>query len=421
MIDPRRFIMTDHTVTVPVDHDRPDGETIDVFARAVCDVDKAKDDLPWLLFLQGGPGGASPRPTEPGAWLKPALASYRVLLLDQRGTGRSTPVLPQTARRFDRPEDLADYLGHFRADAIVGDAEVLRREVAGGARWTTLGQSYGGFITLTYLSRAPQALTACLITGGLPGIGATADDVYALTYPKVARRVAAYYARYPDDRALVRAVADRLAVGDVRLPDSDVFTVERLQHLGQHLGMGDAFEYLHWLFEGALVDGEPTPAFCYQVMIDTGFVDGPLYAVLQEPVYAQGAGATSWSAQRALAGFPQFAADADPLQFTGEMIYPWMFEQIAGLRPFAAAADLLAQRVDWPPLANADRLAANEVPVAALIYHDDLYVPAELSLATAGAVGNLRPWVTSEWEHDGVRSGGETVFARLRELASGIV
>jgi hypothetical protein len=60
------------------------------------------------------------------------------------------------------------------------------------------------------------------------------------------------------------------------------------------------------------------------------------------------------------------------------------------------------------------------VPVAAAIYHDDIYVPAELSLQTAAAIGNLRPWVTSEWEHDGIRSSGTAVFERLRELATGV-
>jgi pimeloyl-ACP methyl ester carboxylesterase len=421
VIDPRRYTMTEHTVAVPLDHARPDGETIDVFARELCDVEKVGEDLPWLLFLQGGPGGASPRPSHPDAWIRAALASYRLLLLDQRGTGRSTPVLAHTADRFQTPKALADYLAHFRADAIVGDAEILREEVCHRAQWSTLGQSYGGFITVTYLSRVPEALQACYVTGGLPGLTASADDVYALTYPKVVRRVADYYARYPADRAIVRTVADILGAHNIRLPDGDRLTVRRLQYLGQRLGMSDGFEFVHWLFERALVDGRLTDAFRYEVMAATGFLDNPLYAVLQEPIYARGYGATAWAAQRILREFPLFAPDRDPLLFTGEMIYPWMFEEITALRPFAEAANILAERDNWAPPFDPDRLAGNEVPVAAVIYHDDIYVPVELSLRTAAAIGNLRPWVTSEWEHDGIRSSGDEVFARLRELASGVV
>lgn len=420
MIDPRRYTMTDHTVTVPLDHGRPDGETIEVFARELGDVEKVGEELPWLLFLQGGPGSASPRPSYLDGWIQAAITSHRLLLLDQRGTGRSTQVLGRTADRFPTAAALADYLALFRADAIVADAEILRQQVGQGARWSTLGQSYGGFVTATYLSRVPEALRACYVTGGLPSLTANADDVYALTYPKVMRRVTDYYTRYPADRAIVRSVADRLASEDIRLPDGDRFTVRRLQSLGQRLGMGDGFEYLHWLFERAFVDGQLADPFRYQVMAATGFLDNPLYAVLQEPLYARGAGATRWAAQRALGAYPQFAPDADPLLFTGEMIYPWMFEEIAALRPFAEAANRLAERDDWPPLFDPERLARNEVPVAAAIYHDDIYVPAELSLQTAAAIGNLRPWVTSEWEHDGIRSSGTAVFDRLRELATGV-
>jgi pimeloyl-ACP methyl ester carboxylesterase len=200
MIEPRSFIIHDHTVSVPLDHARPDGQTIEVFAREIGASEKAGDELPWLLFLQGGPGGASPRPSRPDGWIRAALNSYRVVLLDQRGTGRSTPVLRETVGHLGPAESLADYLGHFRADAIVADAEIVRQVVCGGERWSTLGQSYGGFITMSYLSNAPDALRECYVTGGLRGLTATPDDVYALSYPKVERRMHAYYARYPQDR-----------------------------------------------------------------------------------------------------------------------------------------------------------------------------------------------------------------------------
>ena len=39
------------------------------------------------------------------------------------------------------------------------------------------------------------------------------------------------------------------------------------------------------------------------------------------------------------------AIDGDaPLLFTGEMVYPWVFEHDPALRPLAEAAELLAQR-----------------------------------------------------------------------------
>src|SRR5713101_5645356 len=84
------------TFTVPHDHAKPGGETIELFAREVVAADHLASDLPWLLFLQGGPGFGAPRPTGRGSWLDRALKDYRVLLLDQRGTARSSPANRRT-------------------------------------------------------------------------------------------------------------------------------------------------------------------------------------------------------------------------------------------------------------------------------------------------------------------------------------
>ncbi|RAG86138.1 proline iminopeptidase [Streptacidiphilus pinicola] len=415
--------VADHLFTVPLNHADPAGASIQVFARAVADPARAGEQLPWLLYLQGGPGGKSPRPLNAvDGWLSRALKTHRVLLLDQRGTGRSTPITARSAEQYVSAQDLADQLTFFRADSVVADAELIRHQLAGGERWETLGQSYGGFITLTYLSHAPEGLRACYITGGLPGLDTTADRVYAATYPKVEAKASAYYRRYPHDRALVRRVADLLDREPVLLPDGDRLTVRRLRTLGLMLGMGDGFERLHWLLDEAIgADGRLTATFLHQAMTLTGFTDNPLFAVLQESIYAQGAGPTEWAATRGIAARPQFAEDADPLLFTGEMFYPWMFQEIAGLRPFAEAVDLLARRRDWQPLYSPAQLAANQVPVAAAVYHDDMYVPAELSLATARSIGSLRVWVSNEWEHDGVTASGGRVLDRLMDMAAGRV
>lgn len=410
------YAATEHTFTVPLDHADPGGRRIELFAREVVAPDRAGEDLPWLLFLQGGPGGPSPRPLRVGDWLERALETHRVLLLDQRGTGRSTPVTARTVRGL-APGELAAYLRLFRADAIVADAEYIRPRLTGGAPWETLGQSYGGFVTFTYLSRAPEGLRACYVTGGVPGVTTTADDVYARTYDLCAEKNARFHERYPDDAALVRTIAGRLAAGDVRLPDGDRLTPHRFRLLGNAFGMSDGFERVHWLLEGALTGGEFTDWFLYQVMAQTGFVDNPIWA-LQEFCYGGPGGATAWAAQRAYDNDPRYAADADPPLLTGEMMFPWMFAEIAALRPFAEAAELLAAYEDWPALFDPDRLAANTVPVVAAVYADDMYVPADLQLRTIGRTGNARAWVTNEYEHDGLRSDGR-VLARLMDMAAG--
>ena len=112
---------------------------------------------------------------------------------------------------------------------------------------------------------------------------------------------------------------------------------------------------------------------------------------------------------------PEFSDSHRPLQMTGEMMYPWMFEEIRSLRPFRAAVEALAARPRHGRLYDPQRLADNEVPVTAAVYFDDMYVDAGLSLETARRVGNLETWVTNEYEHDGVRQSG-AVFARLVKM-----
>ncbi len=408
----------DHVVRVPLDWDRPDGRSIEVFAREVVDPVRDADALPKLLFLQGGPGGKSPRPGNGPGWLKEALKTHRVILLDQRGTGRSSRIEGSRIGSFALPGKLAETLCLYRADSIVRDAEHLRKTVFGGTRWETLGQSYGGFITTTYLSFAAEGLSACYVTGGLPGLDVEAADVYRRTFPRARAKTRQFYERFPDDRARIGRVADFIERNDVRLPDGDRLTATRLQIVGIDFGMAPGFENVHWLFDEAFADsGEEhlSDHFLAAVQSLTSYDDNPLFALLQESIYGQGEGATNWAAERVLADHPDFGTDRRPLLFPGEMMYPWMFREIRSLRPFEAAAEALAAHPHYAPLVDATRLAANEVPVAAAIYFDDLYVDAGLSLDTAGRIGNTQAWVTNEYEHDGLRAS-PAVFARLRDM-----
>jgi pimeloyl-ACP methyl ester carboxylesterase len=419
-------VFTDHRFEVPLDHAVPGGELITVFAREVVAVEHAgREDLPWLLYLQGGPGRQAPRPvSRKTGWLDRALRDYRVLLLDQRGTGRSSQANRLTLASRGSAKDQAEYLTHFRADSIVADAELIRVRLTGGKPWSVLGQSFGGFCTVTYLSVAPQGLAEAFITGGLPGLSTTADDVYRATYPIVATKTQAHYDRYPADVEQARRIASYLRDRDVRLPSGAPLTVPALQALGMQLGMSTGSNQLHFLLADAFDGSDIGDDFMYRALQQLSFAAGPLYATLHEACYAQGS-ATRWSAQRRRADFPGFDADpvegGDPLLFTGEMIYPWMFDTDPVLRPLAEVANILADYEDWPPLYDPARLAANEVPVAAVIYYNDMYVPQQFSVQTAAQIRGLRSWVTSEYEHDGLSSSRDQVLDRLIGMVRGTI
>ena len=399
------LVAIEHSFEIPLDHHDPGGERIDVFARELADPDGR--ERPFLVYLQGGPGIEAPRPTrQPSApgWLDRALKEYRVLMLDQRGTGRSSPVGTLAGLT---PDQQADYLSHFRADSIIRDAEWIRREL-GVERWSVLGQSFGGMCITSYLSLAPDGLREAFITGGLPTVEADIDEIYAHTYRRVLDRNRRYYQRYPADRERVLRLHDLISGQGLRLPSGDQLTWRRFRQLGQMLGMSDGAERLHYLLELP----PDSPAFLHDVESAAVFARNPLYAVLHEAGWADG-GATRWAAERVLP--PAFDA---PHLFFGEHVFPWMFEDYGALAPLRDAAHLLAQR-EWPRLYDVDVLRDNQVPVAAAIYADDMYVERAFSERTAALIPGLRAWITNEYEHNGLRVDGERILNRLIELARG--
>ncbi len=397
-------ILTEREHTVPLDHARADGPKITVFTRELAAPDGP--DRPYLLFLPGGPGGEATRPTAPpSGWQKRAIADYRVLLIDQRGTGRSTPVgdIPG-----DTPEAQAAYMTHLRADGIVRDAELIRQEL-GVERWSILGQSFGGFCSMTYLSIAPDGLREAFITGGLSPVGRPIDDVYAATWIRLKDKNEAYFARYPGDRARLREILERLDGEDVRLPSGDRLTSRRFLQLGNKLGASTGFEEIHHVVE--LPFG--SRAFMHDAEESAPrFARNPIYATLHESSYADGV-PTRWSGQRTM---PDEAAEQR--WFTAEHMFEWMWEDYSGLHAHRDAAHILAEHV-WPRLYDPDVLAHNEVPVAATIYVNDLYVERRFAEETARQIRGLRPWVTDEFEHNGLRADGERVLGRLFDLARG--
>ncbi|MDX2319037.1 MAG: alpha/beta fold hydrolase [Moritella sp.] len=412
-----------HTFTLPLDYNKPDGDTIDVFVRELVAPDKQDQDLPYLVYFQGGPGFGAVRPMANGGWIKRALQEYRVLLLDQRGTGLSSPISSVSLGHLT-PSEQANYLTHFRADNIVRDAEAIRAQLSPFNTWSIIGQSFGGFCVLRYLTAAPEGLTQAFVTGGLPSLTRPAEEVYQATYKRVLAKNNDFFSRFSDAQDLITALAKHISEHDTYLATGEKLTVEMLQLLGVNIGMEEGPEAVYYLLEQALITtptgAQVNPLFLAQFCQFLDFNTNPIFAVLHESIYCQQQ-ASNWAAHHVRADYDQFNYKAGkPFLFTGEMIYPWMFEQFNNLKPLQSAAQLLAEKQDWSDLYDLEVLKNNQVPVATAIYSEDMYVEMQYSLETAARVNKLKYWLTSEFEHNGIRMDGDKVLSKLIDLNSGL-
>ncbi len=59
------------------------------------------------------------------------------------------------------------------------------------------------------------------------------------------------------------------------------------------------------------------------------------------------------------------------------------------------------------------------MPVAATIYTEDLYVERTFAEQTAERFPNFQAWITSEYDHNGLRVDGERILGRLIDLVRG--
>lgn len=429
----RTVSYTHHTVTVhehrfdvPLNHSLPISEnnpTIEVFAREL--VREGGQKQPYMVFLQGGPGGSSPRQGDwRDGWIGRALEDYRVVLLDQRGTGQSSRLDAQSLSDCDSDQAKADYMMNFRQDQIVADAEFVRSHLSPDEPWTTVGQSYGGFITTSYLSLAPEGVKASVITGGLPGL-VHIDDIYRRTYRATAARNQHYFSLYPGDEQTIRHICAHLRDTDEYLPSGERLTTQRFRSIGMNLGGQLRTDMMHFLLEGpwVTVRGQRrlSEKFLTQIAAEVEF--SPMYGYMHESIYAGATPdlvgtVTNWSADRLAEEVPGFAKNADPLDssepyyLTGEHMMRAFFEEAPSLKPLLGATDILAQRTDWQPVYRPEVLAQTASPVVAAIYYGDMFVPRELSMETAELLG-ARTWITNEYQHDGLRASGGKVFERL--------
>ncbi|HEV3275172.1 MAG TPA: alpha/beta fold hydrolase [Candidatus Dormibacteraeota bacterium] len=413
-----RMVVTNHRIDVPLDWSEPSGPNISVFAREVVAVEHADDaNRPAIVWFQGGPGFESAFPAQRGGWLEQLLARYRVLLLDQRGTGLSTP-LESRSLPFADATTLGDYLRNFRQDSIVRDADRFRATLYGeDTDWYVFGQSFGGFCSLTYLSFLPEHIRGVIITGGFAPVLHETEEICTRLFNHVATLNAKYYALFPEDATRVRRIVDHLETNTEIDGRGQRLSARRFLMLGAVLGHQHGAAELHAVIERADNDLDQLHLLGGAVHTDVAAMmspaTNPVYTVLHEAAYSNGP-ATRWAAERARLADRRFALEAQPVPcFTGEAVFPWMLEELAELRPLQDVAHVLAEHEGWPPLYDISRLRTNTVPVVGTVYWDDEYVERAMALETVSLLGTCRPWITNEYEHGAYRVDPKRVADRL--------
>ncbi|KAJ1723412.1 hypothetical protein LPJ53_002222 [Coemansia erecta] len=430
----------------PLDYSAPEGDQrVRVFVRHIVPLDKKAQmhELPFLLYLQGGPGYECRFPgAATSGWYKKAFdEGYQILLLDQRGTGLSTPINADSLdAKFLTTEEKVRYVSHFRADNIVRDCEHVReilcagRADASNSKLALLGQSFGGFCITTYLSLFPESISKAFITGGVPPLLDNPDAVYQATYRRMLSRNKQYYDKYPRDVARVRRIIEHLNEADVKLADGGNLSPRRFQQLGIFFGFTGGFDQVHQIVFKAADDidtlGKLSAHTLAAVANLQSFDTNPLYCIMHESIYCQKGNSSRWSAHRVREqcfssefehSWSKIVARGDsnaPVYFTGETVYPWMLDDYAELRRLKDVGMGLAEYSGWGQLYDTSVLGRNTVPVAGVSYYNDMFVDFKLSEQTAQSIQGFRQWVTNEYHHNGLGADSR-VMSYLVDLLRG--
>ncbi|HWK90413.1 MAG TPA: alpha/beta fold hydrolase, partial [Longimicrobium sp.] len=230
------------TLTVPEARDTPGGRSIQLAVAVAPATDGAARQEDPLLILVGGPGDAA---TERLRGVGSAFAAINrtrdIVLVDQRGTGRSAPLrcpfgddanpqsyldefLPVAAMEECRARLAAGAdLARYRTRDFVADLEALRTAL-GVARWNLYGTSYGTRVALHYLQRHPEHIRSAILSGVVPPeltlpmtLGADADGALDRLAADCGAD-SACAAAFPRFRAEVDSIAQRLERAPAAVP-----------------------------------------------------------------------------------------------------------------------------------------------------------------------------------------------------------
>jgi pimeloyl-ACP methyl ester carboxylesterase len=468
---------------VPMDYARPDGEKLQLVSRIVfaetrdlpnqpdwdaqIQLDQTLRNKPIVLYLCGGPGADNPpcRVRKMNEWF--LRRGYVVLYPEYRGCGDSSPVTHQTLTGRGTDQDKANYIAMFAQDNIVRDLEAIRlclderirglnaaermkslstneyymsksdgvQRLAPALRWTTLGQSYGGQISLTYISMHPEGLQDMFLTAACPPCGEHIDDVFRVLYKRLIQRNREFYAKYPEDvgvtRDILRMISE-LGAKTIHMRGRGYLSAQRLLCLGREFGQKDGFEVVHGLLNAIQSDlRSPSHQLSDSTRNDFETVlrvdDRPLFPLMQEQTWAS-EGATRWSAERVGSEIPGYEAlrlDSNgqyldpatfPLDqdifFTDHSFCRFHYDTHEGLLELKGVAEILAN-YEWPCMYDYAKMKENKVPIYATSFTKDMHIDIGLSKKTADRVGNMHFFEDTVNWHQAVRSNPKAILRKL--------
>jgi pimeloyl-ACP methyl ester carboxylesterase len=176
------------SVSRPLDPARPDGPRIDVHYVVLPALARNKKPDP-VFFFAGGPGQSAIALAGPMSRQFSRLSNRRdVVLVDQRGTGRSAPLTCDTPDPARPLRELADMdrmrehlarcrealqalphgdLRQYTTTIAMADADAVRQAL-GVAQVNAVGGSYGTRAVLEYMRQFPHAVRRAVIDGVAP-------------------------------------------------------------------------------------------------------------------------------------------------------------------------------------------------------------------------------------------------------------
>ncbi|RVX73478.1 hypothetical protein B0A52_03120 [Exophiala mesophila] len=431
---PGKLLVTELFFSVPLDHAKPEGERLRLFCRSAEKFDKPAapksntkkepDTLPWFVYITGGPGFGGPRPQDSPVAQDVIQKGYKFLSFDHRGMGQSNTVTSATLALKGSAQSQADYLTHFRADNAVRDLEAIRLTLTADhpddqKQWSIMGQSYGGFVSLSYLSLHPEGLREVFTLGGLgPVSQRKPDETIRRLYRQVTDRNRKYLDKYSEDVERVDRIVRHLDEKKPLLPSGVPLSRARFLSIGISFGAHGGFDRVHDLVQRAANDLDvfgflTRPTLADVEALSPAFDQHVIYALLHGSLYTQGE-SSEWVFDRVVA--EGNAKKDEPIHFTGEQVFKSAFDDYVELQSLKEVAHILEHRSDWPDLYDLDQLSKNPVPVYAAVYTEDMYVDLGFSLETAGIVKGTKTYQTNMIYHDGVRSKTADVLKNLWAL-----